>query len=238
MAHHEILMGPRYQGLLDDIFRRSDSRTISHCTCTGQLPRTRRLHRLDAIRGMSYRLCRIWAWWNRLGARIAGIPRSHPAVPRTAVSARSPSPHCRRASGSIHAISATRSTVTSATRSRSNRFSRSQRGSGRTTEVRTFRTCIFVGAGTHRRRCSGSPELGEDRSRHDRWGLRAHPHLTRASRQLSGHPRSLPAPVPVRKLAHRLPAVAPMRLAAGQLPESSTCHGDRARLRSHFARWT
>ncbi len=36
VPHHTILLGPRYQGLLDDIFRRKVWRRISAFTCTGR----------------------------------------------------------------------------------------------------------------------------------------------------------------------------------------------------------
>jgi phytoene desaturase len=34
LKHHTIVLGPRYRGLLDDIFRAACWRTTSRCTCT------------------------------------------------------------------------------------------------------------------------------------------------------------------------------------------------------------
>jgi phytoene desaturase len=93
LAHHEILMGPRYKGLLDEIFTRKTLAETSRSTCTGRRRPTRRSPRRGATRGTCCRRCRTWA------ARPTGARRRRATATRSSgTSSGTSCPGCRATS--------------------------------------------------------------------------------------------------------------------------------------------
>ena len=143
MAHHEILMGPRYEGLLDDIFRqKTPRRRISRCTCTARRQPIRRSRRRAATAGTC--LSPVPHLGGATDWAKASVPYRDAIIEylERALSAGPQSAHCDRARCrpallSRRAQQPPRQRVLGRAD-----CSRSQRGSVPTTGARTFRTCI------------------------------------------------------------------------------------------------
>ena len=141
IAHHEILMGPRYRpaaGTKSSGRRRS--RRISRCTCTVRRRPTRRSRRRGATRGTCSPRCRTWV------ARPTGVrPRRATATRSCSTSSGRTSRTSRstsfRSTASTRSTSRARSTRTSGAHSRSNRRCCRARGCVRRTGARTSQTC-------------------------------------------------------------------------------------------------
>ncbi len=147
VPHHTILLGPRYQGLLDDIFRRKTLAEDFSLYLHRPTATTRASRRPATTPSTCSRRCRTLP----AGRTGIGLPRPIASGSPPSSTGRSCPASATRSSpraSCIPAISATSSWRPSAPPSASSRCCCRAPGSGRTTAPRTS-PIYLVGAGTH-----------------------------------------------------------------------------------------